>query len=97
MLTDIKIKKKIVSELGHSDGLKIYVNTSKISVSPGFKSIQMTFSLKPLHPWFSNFTCRMTRLQGFRLIKFRLVGNKKWPLLLSSFSPEPFDIFGYFV
>ena len=29
MLSDIKIKKS-VAELGHSDGLKIYVNPSKI-------------------------------------------------------------------
>ena len=53
MLSDIKMKKKSVAELGHSDRLKIYINPSKIYVSPGifkFKSIQMTYSLKALHP-----------------------------------------------
>ena len=34
MLIDIKIK-KIVTELGHSDRLKIEVNHSKIYVNPG--------------------------------------------------------------
>ena len=65
-----------------------------------FKSIQMTYSLKSLHPWFSNLTCSMTRLQGFRKIKFRLLGNQIWPLLLkiakplkSTFPHESLDIF----
>ena len=31
----IDIKKKIVTELGHCDCLKIYVNPSKIYVNPG--------------------------------------------------------------
>ena len=34
MLIDIKMK-KIITELGHSDRLKIYVNPSKIYVNPG--------------------------------------------------------------
>ena len=34
MLIDIKMK-NIVTELGHSDCLKIYVNPSKIYVDPG--------------------------------------------------------------
>ena len=28
--------------------------------------------------WCSNFTCSMTRLQGFRMIKFSLVENPSW-------------------
>ena len=36
MLTDIKIK-KIVTELGHSDRLKIYVNLSDIYADPRIK------------------------------------------------------------
>ena len=52
MLTDIKIKKNMI-ELGYSDCLKIYVNPSNIYVKPGIsvhsKSIQKTYSLKPLH------------------------------------------------
>ena len=55
MLIGIKMKKN-VTELGHSEGLKIYINPSKIISALAFKSIQMTYSLKPLHPWFSNFT-----------------------------------------
>ena len=55
---------------------------AKFMSTLAFKSIQMAYSLKSLHPWFSNFTCSMTRLQGFRMIKFMLVGNQKWPLLL---------------
>ena len=35
MLTDIKMKKKNLTELDHSDHLKIYVNLSKIYVDPG--------------------------------------------------------------
>ena len=81
MLTDIKMKKKI-SELGHSDSLKIYVNPSKIYVNPAYKSIQMTYSLKTLQPWFSNFTCSMMRLEGFRMIKFSLVVNQKLLLFI---------------
>ena len=38
MLSDIKMKKKFVAELGHSDRLKIYINPSKIYVSPGIFS-----------------------------------------------------------
>ena len=37
MLIGIKMKKKMFAELGHSDGLKIYVNPSKICVSPGIR------------------------------------------------------------
>ena len=35
MLIGIKMKKKIVTELGHSEGLKIYVSPNKIYVNPG--------------------------------------------------------------
>ena len=34
VMTDIKMK-KIITKLGHSDRLKIYVNPSKIYVDPG--------------------------------------------------------------
>ena len=37
MLNVIKMKKS-VAELGHNDGLKIYVDPSKIYVNPGFLS-----------------------------------------------------------
>ena len=42
MLIDIKIK-KIMTELGHSDRLKIYVNPSKFTFTLAFKSIQSPF------------------------------------------------------
>ena len=104
MLIGIKIKKNI-KELGHSDRLKIYVNPSKSYVNPGIsahsKSIQMTFSLNPLHPLILNFICSMIRLQSFRIVKFSRVENSRWPLLLkvailvnSPFSLEPLGIFG---
>ena len=35
MLIDIKMKTKIIIELGHSDHLKIYVHPSKIYVDSG--------------------------------------------------------------
>ena len=35
MLIGIKMKKKIVTELGHSERLKIYVDPSKIHVNHG--------------------------------------------------------------
>ena len=67
-----------------------------------FKSFQMTFSLKTLHSWILNFICSMTRLQGFRIVKFSRVENSRWPplrkiaeLLKSPFSPERFGIFGW--
>ena len=47
-----------------------------------FKSIQLTFSLKPLHPWILNFICSKIRLQGFRIVKFSVVENSRWPQLL---------------
>ena len=38
MFSDIKMKKNIVTELGHSDRLKIYVNpNNKIHVNLAFK------------------------------------------------------------
>ena len=95
MLTDIK-RKTFETELDLSDYLNFYVNPGIIYVDPGIKFIQMIYSLKPLRPWFSNFPCIMTRLQGFRIIKFRLVWNQKWPRLLKiaeplklTFPPEP--------
>ena len=105
MLIGIKIKKNI-TELGHSDCLNIYVNPSKIYINLGIqvhsKPIQMTYSLKPLHPWILNFICSMIRLQGFRIIKFSWVENSRWPPLLkiaklikSSFSSELLGIFGW--
>ena len=50
MLIDIKMKKKNITELGYSDRLKIHVDPSKIYINLAFKSIQMTYSLKRLHP-----------------------------------------------
>ena len=43
MIIDIKMKKKIITELGHSDRLKIYVSPSKIYISLAFKSILSPF------------------------------------------------------
>ena len=67
-----------------------------------FKSIQMMYSLKLLHPWILNYICSMIRLQGFRIVKISLVENSRWPPLLkiaklikSSFSPERLGIFGW--
>ena len=61
-----------------------------------FKSIQMTYSLKPLHPWISNFIC------SFSLIKFKRAENSRWPpllkiakLLKSPFSPKQLGIFSW--
>ena len=90
---------------------KVGYGTGFRSISPSFrpqftstlafKSIQMTYSLKPLDPWILNFICSMIRLQGFRIVKFSLVENSRWPqlvkiakLLISSFSPEWLGIFG---
>ena len=36
MLSDTKMKKKSVAELGHNDRLKICVDPSEIYVNPGF-------------------------------------------------------------
>ena len=47
-----------------------------------FKSVKMTYSLKSMHPWFSNFTCIIIKLQGFRIRKFSLLENPKWPQIL---------------
>ena len=69
VLCGIKMKKKNEAELCHSDCLKIYVDPSKSFVDPGI----LVHSLKPLHPCFSNFTCSMMRLQGFRMMKSSLV------------------------
>ena len=35
MLIDIKMKRKMLTELGHSDRVRIHVNPSKIYVNPG--------------------------------------------------------------
>ena len=67
-----------------------------------FKSIQMTYSLKPLHPRILNFICSMIRLQGFRIIKFSRIEIPRWTPLLKiakvlklPFSPERLGIFGW--
>ena len=95
MLINIKKKKKKKAELGQR---QIYVNPSKIYINPAFKSIQITY--KTTAHVVLKFHMQQTRLQGFRMIKFRVVGNQRWPLLLklakplkSTFPPEPLDIF----
>ena len=67
-----------------------------------FKSIQMTYSLKPLHPCVSNFMYSMIRLQDIRIVKFSLFENSRLPQILkiaklikSLFSPERLDILGW--
>ena len=62
----------------------------------------MTFSLKSLHLWISDFTCSMIRMQGFRPVKVSLIENTRWPSVLkkakplkSTFSPEWLGIFGW--
>ena len=57
---------------------------SQLTSILAFKSIQITYSLKPLHPWFSNFTRGMIRLQAFRKRKFSLVENPRWPPVLKN-------------
>ena len=61
----------------------------------------MAYSPKPLHSWLSDLTCSMTRLKGFRMIKFRLVKNPRWLPMLKiakpvTFSPEWHGIFGWY-
>ena len=47
-----------------------------------------------IHPWFSNLICNMTRLHGFRTIKFSLDENKETAKPLKpTFSPEPYCMF----
>ena len=65
LLTDVKIK-VFVTELGHNDHLKIYVNLSKMYVDPGFKSIQMTYSLKTTSPMVLKFHMRQDKATGLR-------------------------------
>ena len=104
MLIGIKMK-KIVTELpvGHSGRLKIYVSPSKIYVNPGlaFKSIQMTYSLKPLHHMVLKFHMQHDKAAGLQNNKIQVGRESIWPLLLkiakplkSTFPPEPLNIFG---
>ena len=48
MLIDLyQNERNLLTELGHSDRLKIHVNLAKFTSNLAFKSIH---SLKPLHP-----------------------------------------------
>ena len=65
-----------------------------------FKSIQMTYSLKPLHPWFSKFHMQHDEAAGLQNDEISLVEHQTWSLLLkiakplnSAFSSEPLDIY----
>ena len=94
--------KKNITELGHSNRLKITSTLAKFMLTLAFKSIQMTYSLKPLHPWILNFIWSMITLQGFKIVKFSRVEDSRWPLLLKiakliklSCSPEGLGIFGW--
>ena len=85
--------------LGHSDHLKIYVNHSKIYVDPGIEVHSNDIFSKSTAPMVLKFY--MQHDKSFRMIKFWLVGNQKWLLLLkiakplkSTFSLESLDIFG---
>ena len=69
MLIGIKMKQNLFTELCHSDHFKKFTSTlAKFMSALVFKFIQMTYS------------CSMARLQGFRKIKFGLLGNQIWPL-----------------
>ena len=101
-MIDIKIKKSI-AELGHNGRLKIYVNPKKFHVDLGIYVHSNDLISETTAPMILKFHMQpsMTRLQGFSKIKFRLLGNQIWPLLLkiakplkSTFPPEPLDIFG---
>ena len=55
----------------------------------------LPWEMKAFHPWVSNFTCGMIRLQSFKMRKFSLVENPRCPPVLniakplkSTFSPE---------
>ena len=80
---------------------KFISTLAKFTSTLAFKSIQMTYSLKPLHPSILNFLRSMISLQGFRIVKFSLVENSQWPPLLKIaklikwHSPEWLGIFGW--
>ena len=59
----------------------------------------MTYSLKPLYLWISNFICSMIRVQDLWIVKFSLVENLRWlpilkiaKLIKLAFSPEQLGI-----
>ena len=85
-LTDIKMKKKIVTELGHSNRVKIYFNPRKFTSTLAFKSIQMTYS-ETTAPMVLKFHLQHGKAAGLQNDKFNLVGNQKWPLLLKIAKP----------
>ena len=66
---------------------------SLFKLTLAFRSIQMIYSLKPLHPWISNFPCSMIRLQGLRMVKFRLVENPRWPLIQKNIKTNRINFF----
>ena len=66
MLIGIKMKKKIIIELGHSEILKIYVNPSKIYVSPGIQVHSNDFFSETTAPMVLKFHMQHDKAAGLQ-------------------------------
>ena len=76
----IGIKWKIfVTELGHSEHLKIYVNPSKIYVKPG---ISNDLSSETTAPMVLKFHMQHNKAAGIQNDKIQAGRESIWPLLL---------------
>ena len=102
MLIGIKmIKKKKLTELGHSEGLKIYVNPSKIYVNPGIYVHSNDLFSETTAPMVLNFHMQHDKAAGLQNDQIPAGWESRWLLLLkiakplkSNFLPEPLNIFG---
>ena len=88
VVIDIKIKKKSVPELGHSDCLKIYVNPSKTDVDPGFKIHLNGLFSETTAPMCLKFYMQHNQTSGLQNDKkFGMVENPRWPPMLNIAKP----------
>ena len=86
MLIGIKMENN-VTELGHSECLKIYVNPSKIYVKPGILVNSNYLFSKPTAPMVLKFHMQHDKAQWLQNDKIQAGRESIWPLLLKIAKP----------
>ena len=71
MLIDIKMKNKLLTELGHSDNLEIQFNPSKIYVNPGIKVHSNDLFSETTAPMILEFHMRHDKAAGLQKNKIQ--------------------------
>ena len=80
--------KKKITELGHSDRLKIHVNPSKFTSTLAIKFIQNDLLSKVTAPMGLKFDLQHYKAAGLQNDKIQAGRDQTWPLLLKIAKPQ---------